>query len=174
MKNIAEHMSFYEAYHKHPLNKATHFVGIPMIIYGILVPMSALGLNVDGLTATLAMVFVASVLTYYVMLDRIFGVAMCLVIIPILVLAHLTVQQGTSLWIGVALAAFVLGWVFQLVGHIVFEKRRPALADNLFQLIIGPLFLCAELFFIMGFKKELHQRVLELAKGHALKQPETA
>ena len=92
MKNIAEHMSFYEAYHKHPLNKVTHIMGIPMIIYGILVLMSSLGLTIDGITATLALVFVASVLTYYVVLDRIFGVAMCLVFIPLLVLAHLTVQ----------------------------------------------------------------------------------
>ncbi len=174
MKNIAEHMSFYEAYHKHPLNKATHFVGIPMIIYGILVPMSALGVPVGGVSITLAMAFVVSVLTYYCVLDRTFGIAMCLVITPILALAHFTVQQGTALWIAVALGAFVLGWVFQLFGHIVFEKRRPALADNLFQLIIGPLFLCAELFFMMGFKKALHTRVLELAKGHALKQPEVA
>jgi len=98
-------------------------------------------------------------------------VAMCAVILPIVGLAHWTVAQSTVVWIGIAMGAFVLGWVFQLFGHIVFEKRRPALADNLFQLIIGPLFLCAELFFMMGFKKELHQRVLELSKGHALKQP---
>ena len=174
MKSIAEHMSFYEAYHKHPLNKATHFIGIPMIIYGILVPMSALQVQLGAWPLSFAMVFSVSVLAYYCVLDRVFGVAMCAVILPIVALAHLTVQQGTAVWIGVAIGAFVLGWVFQLFGHIVFEKRRPALADNLFQLIIGPLFLCAELFFMMGFKKELHHRVLELSKGHALKQPTPA
>ena len=78
VKTIADHMSFYEAYHKHPLNKATHFIGIPMIIYSILVPMSAAGVAIGGTTITLAMVFVASVLTYYVVLDRAFGIAMCL------------------------------------------------------------------------------------------------
>lgn len=171
MKSIADHMSFYEAYHKHPLNKATHFIGIPMIIYSILVPMSAAGVSVGTTPITIAMVFVASVLTYYVVLDRAFGIAMFLIIAPLLAGAHYTAQQGLGTWLGITAIAFVLGWIFQLVGHIVYEKRRPALADNLFQMLIGPVFLCAELFFMLGFKKELHQRVLALSKEHALPQP---
>ena len=33
----------------------------------------------------------------------------------------------------VAWILFVSGWVFQFVGHGLFEKRRPRLMDNLFQ-----------------------------------------
>ena len=59
---------------------------------------------------------------------------------------------------------FVGGWILQLVGH-VFEGRKPALTDNLFQIFVAPIFLCAELFFALGYKPELHADVQE----HALR-----
>ncbi len=49
---------------------------------------------------------------------------------------------------------FIGGWVFQLVGH-VWEGRRPALADNLFQAFIGPMFIMAEVLMALGLKQEL-------------------
>jgi uncharacterized membrane protein YGL010W len=55
-------------------------------------------------------------------------------------------------------ALFIGGWILQLVGH-VYERRRPALADNLFQIFVAPLFLCAELFFALGYKPKLHAAV---------------
>jgi len=53
---------------------------------------------------------------------------------------------------------FVGGWILQLVGH-VYEGRRPALTDNLFQIFVAPIFLCAELFFALGYKPKLHAAV---------------
>ena len=47
-------------------------------------------------------------------------------------------------WRG-GLAAFVIGWVFQAVGHAVYEKNRPAFFKNLQHLLVGPLFLVNEL-----------------------------
>ncbi|HZY21492.1 MAG TPA: Mpo1-like protein, partial [Beijerinckiaceae bacterium] len=54
---------------------------------------------------------------------------------------------------------FVGGWAFQLVGH-VFEGRRPALADNLFEAFIGPMFIVAEVVMMLGFRRDL-ARVIE-------------
>lgn len=39
------------------------------------------------------------------------------------------------------------------------EGRRPALADNLFQILVAPIFLCAEIFFALGYKPRLHEAV---------------
>jgi uncharacterized membrane protein YGL010W len=64
------------------------------------------------------------------------------------------------IWFGVL---FVGGWILQLVGH-VFEGRKPALADNLFQIFVAPIFLCAELFFALGYKPQLHTAVQERAR----------
>ena len=59
-------------------------------------------------------------------------------------------------WIWFAVL-FVGGWILQLVGH-GFEGRKPALADNLFQIFVAPIFLAAEVFFALGYKPQLHQR----------------
>ena len=58
-------------------------------------------------------------------------------------------------WFGVL---FVGGWILQLVGH-VYEGRRPALADNLFQIFVAPIFLAAEAFFALGYKPGLQEAV---------------
>ena len=60
---------------------------------------------------------------------------------------------------------FLGGWILQLAGH-VFEGRRPALADNRFQIFVAPIFLAAEVFFALGYKprlkEEVQRRALEL------------
>jgi uncharacterized membrane protein YGL010W len=69
-------------------------------------------------------------------------------------LAGISTSQG---WIWFAVL-FVGGWILQLVGHH-FEGRKPALADNLFQIFVAPIFLAAEVFFALGYKPALHQRI---------------
>jgi len=59
------------------------------------------------------------------------------------------------IWFGIF---FVGGWIFQLVGH-VFEGRKPALADNLFQIFVAPIFLVAEVFFALGLKRDVLQKI---------------
>ena len=39
-------------------------------------------------------------------------------------------------------------------GH-AFEGRRPALADNLFQAFIGPMFIMTEVLMMLGFRRDL-------------------
>ncbi len=61
------------------------------------------------------------------------------------------------MWIVFAVL-FVGGWALQLWGH-VYEGRRPALLSNLFQALIGPMFLVAEMFFALGLRRDLKDRV---------------
>jgi uncharacterized membrane protein YGL010W len=171
MKTLEEQMSFYAAYHRDPRNKATHFVGVPVIMLAILVPLSWLRIDVAGFGLTAAMLLSAAVLAYYFLLDVPLALAM-LVVIGVLLwlgerIASLGAAQGWT-WFGVL---FVGGWVLQLVGH-VFEGRRPALADNLFQIFVAPIFLAAEVFFALGYKPELHERIkLSSAAGKAPSAP---
>ncbi len=166
MKRIEEQMAFYEAYHRHPLNKLTHFIGIPAIVFSVLVLFSAASVPAGGVAITPAMLLVAVVLAYYFLLQPAFGFGMTLFLLPTLALAR---QVGQQPWpvVGIVFLAFFLGgWVFQVVGHVVFERRRPALMDNLFQMVIGPIFLVAELFFFLGCRPELHARIRELSHRH--------
>ena len=45
----------------------------------------------------------------------------------------------------VGLIAFAVGWVFQGIGHAVYEKNSPAFLKNLVHLMVGPAFLLNEL-----------------------------
>ena len=159
MKTLEEQMSFYAAYHQDARNKATHFVGVPVIVLSLMIPLA--WPRFEGISV--AMVITAALLAYYLALDVWLGLAMCVVMGALLWIGHMIADQGALigwLWFGVL---FVGGWILQLVGH-VFEGRKPALADNLFQIFVAPIFLCAELFFALGYKPRLHSAVEERAK----------
>jgi len=163
VRNIEEQMSVYAAYHQDRRNKATHFIGVPAIILSLFIPLAWIRFEAGGVTITAAMLFAAAVVLYYFFLDVPLALAM-LAVTAILVfigqrIAELGAMQG---WIWFALL-FVGGWILQLVGH-VFEGRKPALADNLFQIFVAPIFLAAEVFFALGYKPALHRRVNERAQ----------
>lgn len=158
MKNIEDQMSFYAAYHQDARNKATHFVGVPAIMLSLFIPLAWIRLEVGGATLTAAMLFAAVVLVYYFLLDVPLALAMVVVTAVLVWLGQQIAQSGTlQAWSWCA-ALFVGGWILQLVGH-GFEGRKPALADNLFQIFVAPVFLAAEVFFALGYKPGLHDRV---------------
>ena len=162
MKSLEEQMSFYAAYHQDARNKATHFIGVPIIILSLFIPLAWPGIELGGVTITAAMVFAGVVLAYYFVLDVPLALAMLVVNGLLIWAGQLIAAQGTLagwIWFGIL---FVGGWILQLVGH-VFEGRKPALADNLFQIFIAPLFLAAEVFFALGYKPRLHAAVQERA-----------
>jgi len=159
MKTLEEQMSFYAAYHQDARNKATHFFGVPAIVLALMIPLSWLSFE----SVSAAMVITAALLAYYLALDIWLGLAMCIVMGALLGIGQLIADQGAFagwIWFGIL---FVGGWILQLVGH-VFEGRKPALADNLFQIFVAPIFLCAELFFALGYKPRLQSAVEERAK----------
>ena len=49
----------------------------------------------------------------------------------------------------------VIGWALQIVGHSVFERRRPALLDNPIHMLISPMFIVAKLLVALGFRGDL-------------------
>jgi len=156
-------MAFYAAYHQDGRNKASHFIGVPMIILSLFIPLAWIRVDIGGVAITAAMVFAAVVLLYYFVLDVPLAVAMLGVNALLIWAGHqiagLGAAQGWA-WFGVL---FVGGWIIQLVGH-AFEGRKPALADNLFQIFVAPIFLAAEVFFALGYKPRLHQAVQERAQ----------
>lgn len=70
--------------------------------------------------------------------------------------------QSTTLWLSVGVALFVVGWIIQFVGHY-YEGRKPAFVDDLMGLLVGPLFVAAELGFLLGLRKDIERAVEERA-----------
>lgn len=170
MKTLEDQMSFYAAYHQDARNKATHFVGVPMIIVSLFIPLALLRVDLGGLALTGAVAFAAVILAYYLFLDVPLALATSAFTALFLWAAHWIAAQGPALAWGAFAVLFVGGWIIQLVGH-AFEGRKPALADNLFQIFIAPIFLCAEIFFALGYKPALHaavqRRALDMRKEAA-------
>ena len=60
------------------------------------------------------------------------------------------------LWVWIiAVGLFVIGWALQIVGHQVFERKRPTLLDNPVQMLISPMFIFAKLFIALGLRPDL-------------------
>lgn len=164
---FAQEMAFYSAYHQEKRNIWIHVVGVPTITFSLLVPLSLIPLfQIQGFTITLAMAFTALVLLYYLTLDIPLGIVTSVVFLTILYFANLISQslETKEIWIVFATGQ-ILGWGAQVYGHVVFEKNRPALLDNLFQaLVSAPLFVVADVCFALGFRKELEEGVKKVLR----------
>ena len=128
MQTLEQQMSFYAAYHQDPRNKASHFVGVPMIIFGLFIALGWARVDVGGATLTAAMLLAAVVLVWYFLLDVPLALAMLAVNALLLYLADSVATQPMAtgaVWFAVFFGG---GWVIQLIGH-VWEGRKPALAS---------------------------------------------
>ena len=158
MKTLEDQMSFYAAYHQDARNKATHFVGVPLIAFSLMIPLGWLRADLGGYPLSAALVVTAVLLVYYLVLDIPLGLAMSIVFALMLWGAEPLSQASLGTSAAWFLVLFVGGWALQLWGH-VYEGRKPALVDNLFQVFVAPIFLAAEVFFALGYKPGLHEAV---------------
>src|SRR5881227_4090382 len=119
MRDIRTYFADYAAYHQTKGNKAFHRLGIPLIVLSLIGLLARVG--VGHLNAAVALIIVSSVV--YFMLEWRLAVAMLLISV-----AFYFAGAAMPLWLNVAL--FVLGWIFQFVGHSVYEHKQPAFLTN--------------------------------------------
>lgn len=162
MKTLVEHLTQYATYHRDRRNIATHFIGIPMITLAVAILLSRTGFAAFGLWLSPAAVVSLAAVGFYLLLDARFGLTMAALMALNLWAGHALAVQETSTWLGAGIGLFVVGWVFQFVGHY-FEGRKPAFVDDLIGLLVGPLFVVAELGFMLGLRTEVRQAVEEKA-----------
>lgn len=162
MKNLSAQLAQYAAYHRHPKNIATHFVGIPMIVLALAALLSRPSLHAWGLELSLADVFVLGFCAFYLSLDLALGVLMSVLMGLALWFGAWSAGQSTPVWLALGVGGFVVGWIFQFVGHW-YEGRKPAFVDDLVGLAIGPLFVVAEALFLLGLRSGLKAEVERLA-----------
>ena len=157
MRKFERQVLSYAEYHRDTVNKLLHFVGVPLVIFSILVPMAWLKIayGISGAT-----VFYLAVFVYYMRLDRLVGALQFPFTFVILALAEKTAAMPFKASFLVFSATFIGGWTIQLVGHY-FEGRRPALVDNFLQIFNAPLFLTVEVMFALGFRRDLREKVKE-------------
>ena len=118
----------YASYHRTKGNRICHAVGVPLIAFSV-VAWSRLGTQ-----APLAAILLP---VYFLWDPRVGALMTTFVAVCTLLAAGL---PGWAVW-----AAFLAGWLFQVVGHAVYEKGTPALVKNLSHLLVGPAWIASEL-----------------------------
>lgn len=158
MKTVVQQMVSYSSYHRDPRNKATHFIGVPLVTFSILIPMGWFRFAPLDIPLSIAMLFVLGVSLYYLKLDRLLAIVQLPFTATLLYGADRVALLPFAESMQIFGISFVVGWIFQLMGH-VFEGRRPALLDNFLQVFNAPLFLTLELLFVLGLRRDMHLQV---------------
>jgi uncharacterized membrane protein YGL010W len=150
VQTIEQNLTQYAAYHRDRRNIATHFVGVPMIVFAIVLALAVVQVPAGPIVVTLAAVVSIAACAYYLKLDLALGATMAIVLFAMCAAAsEITHRTGTGASLGIAAGVFVVGWAIQFLGH-KFEGVKPAFFDDAKQLLIGPIFVCAEACFLLG------------------------
>ncbi|KAG8379203.1 hypothetical protein BUALT_Bualt07G0064200 [Buddleja alternifolia] len=154
--DLEEQFAFYGAYHSNPVNILIHMIFVWPIAFTALLlsyftpplfhhsPIELWGQNY--LVLNYGFLFTVIYALYYVSLDRKAGsLAAFLCFICWVGSSALAQRLGFSLAWKVVLASQLLCWTGQFIGHGAFEKRAPALLDNLPQaFVMAPFFVLLE------------------------------
>ncbi|WP_225411671.1 Mpo1 family 2-hydroxy fatty acid dioxygenase [Stigmatella hybrida] len=132
----------YASSHQHPTNRLTHKVAIPLIVLHIVAMLDWVRLVavpvLPGGTLTLGMVAWALATLWYLRADLKLGLIVSLA-------TALCFPLGRLLPVWAVVAIAIGGWLIQLAGHAVWEKKSPSFFTNLVHALVGPLFFVAVL-----------------------------
>ena len=170
MKTLVDHLGQYAEYHRDRRNILSHFIGIPMIVVAVAVLLSRPGWDIADLWLSPALLTALTAGVFYLRLDLRFGLLMSALLGLCLWAGAALAQQSTLVWLSGGLGLFVVGWIIQFVGHY-YEGRKPAFVDDLMGLVVGPLFVVAELGFLLGLRPEVQEAVERRAGPTCIRQP---
>jgi len=151
MRTATDLLSQYAAYHRDRRNIVSHLIGVQMIVFAIGVLLARPALAIGGLAIPPAWaIFGLAGLWYLTRCNAVLGIAVTAVVGVLMLLAH----HVDGAWVAWGIAFFVVGWVIQFIGHW-YEGKKPAFVDDVVGLLVGPMFVVAELMFMLGWNKPL-------------------
>ena len=145
----------YAEYHRDRRNILTHFVGVPMIVFGVGVLLAGWQFTLAGLLLTPAWVAFALAAAWYLTRGHFgVGLATTAAVGALMVAAHQVNGGPWATWLAWGVGFFVVGWVIQFIGHY-YEGKKPAFADDVVGLLVGPMFVVLEMLAPLGLFKGL-------------------
>jgi uncharacterized membrane protein YGL010W len=155
MRTAAQWLDDYGDSHRNHTNKALHWICVPVIAWCVLgllwsVPFPS-GFRALHPAANWGSVAVLAALIYYSLLS----IPLTLGAAPLLIaflwsIDRLDRSSTLPLW-GICLAAFVVAWIGQFIGHAI-EGKRPSFFKDVQFLMIGPLWLLADAYRRLGIR----------------------
>lgn len=143
VKNLKSWLNEYSESHLNPVNKALHWLCIPPIVFSVFLALKCIPVGNQMLNpATVAAVLS---LGYYLRLSwqLAIGLAGIFALMYSAILALQVSLGGYSIWASAGI--FVLAWIGQFIGHH-YEGARPSFFKDLQFLLIGPLWLLADVY----------------------------
>jgi uncharacterized membrane protein YGL010W len=149
----------YAEYHRDQRNIQTHLVGVPMVVFALGLLLSRPAFDVAGVTLTPAWV-VFALAAGWTLTRGMPGIGLATVAGTgaLVALAHQLPPAGAAVWLTAGAGFLVAGAVIQFVGHY-YEGRRPAYADDLGGLLVGPMFVTLHWAALAGGFKGLMARI---------------
>lgn len=138
--------------HRHPVNKALHWVCVPLIVLSLVGLLWSLPIPQAFREISPALnwgtAFVMAATVYYFILS----ISLALGMLPFVVMIVLAVgwldRLDWPLW-SIAGTIFVLAWAGQFVGHAI-EGRKPSFFKDMQFLMIGPVWLLGFIYRRLG------------------------
>jgi len=167
LPNLVDFFTAYGSHHHTKVNKIIHFICIPQIIISLfaLIKHKTFEIDLFGtklLPFDLNFIFLMVILIGYIQIDLISGLVSSTFYFSAYVLNNYFYEvckqkDLLDIHFKAALALHVITWIAQFIGHGVFEKRAPALLDNILLTLVAPDFVILEALFYFGYKKDVYQ-----------------
>jgi uncharacterized membrane protein YGL010W len=155
MRTAIQWLDDYGDSHRNHTNKALHWICVPVIAWCVLGLLWSLpfptGIRSLHPAANWGSIAVLAALIYYALLS----IPLALGAIPLLIaflwsIDWLDRSSAVPLW-SICVSAFVVAWIGQFIGHAI-EGKRPSFFKDVQFLMIGPLWLLADVYRRLGIR----------------------
>lgn len=143
MKTLKQWLNEYSESHQNPRNKLLHWICVPQIVFAVYLALKTIPLG--GEVVNVATVAAVLALAYYARLSwqLAVGLTLAFALMYALILAVQGWAGSYTIWL--AALIFVEAWIGQFIGHNI-EGARPSFFKDLQFLLIGPLWLMADVY----------------------------
>ncbi len=151
MKTLNGWLEEYGESHRHPVNKALHWVCVPLIMFSLLgllwlIPFPEIHSGVFILNLCSLLIILSWI--YYLLLSWRLGIGM--LFYGVVMYSLIFWLDGTTKYLlPICIAVFVVAWIGQFIGHHI-EGKRPSFFKDVQFLLIGPIWLLSDLYRRLG------------------------
>lgn len=151
----------YAQFHENPYTRYVHMGSVLLLILALMIFLGFIHLVMPRVFAiTITDVCVLALLIYYFRLNWLIALAVTPIFIILLWIANAVSSTGPnafSIWTFIVL--LLIGVLLHVIGHLM-EGKYPSFRANLWHILLSPMFLMAEVFFLAGrmgtLKEEIH------------------
>lgn len=152
VSSVQHWLDEYARDHQNPTNQVIHKVCVPIIVISLIGLLWAIPVPQEFTAISPALnwgtTFLLAAMVYYLILSPSLALGMAPLVLVVVVIVNALNGLTWPLWLSSGLL-FVLAWLGQFYGHSL-EGRRPAFFRDLQFLMIGPLWILADLYRRLG------------------------